>query len=165
LKKLYEKDEYKDFDVYVTGHSLGGALSQLLAFTLAGNLETAKLPTKKVVAITYASPRVGNKKYQKAFEKLEKDGILRHIRVSNNGDIVPAAPSFGYYQTGVNMHVKPKGKMKIGYEKDRNMILQIRLSSASMHGLQYYHERIFRKENADIIALDVEGIYSKYVKK
>jgi predicted lipase len=162
LKQLYAVEEYTEYDLYVTGHSLGGALAQLLAFILAGILEAKELPAKKVIAITYASPRVGNKKFQKAFKALEKEGKLRHIRVSNDGDVVPVAPSLGYYQTGVNLHVKPKGKMKVGYRKDRNFFTQVRLSSASMHSLDYYHERIFREENADIIRMNIEEIYENY---
>ena len=64
LKQLYAVEEYTEYDLYVTGHSLGGALAQLLAFILAGILEAKELPAKKVIAITYASPRVGNKKFQ-----------------------------------------------------------------------------------------------------
>jgi hypothetical protein len=163
LKKLYEKDEYKDFDVYVTGHSLGGGLAQFFAFMLAGTLETTGLPTKKVVAITYASPRVGNKEYQQTFAKLEKAGILRHLRVSNDGDVVAVAPSFGYYQTGVNIHVKPDGKMVVGYGADRNFFTQLRLSSASMHSLTHYHARLFREENTDVIQMNVEDVYSTFL--
>ena len=98
LKELYAyKDEeagrdYSDYDLYVTGHSLGGALAQLLAFTLAGSKDSDFLP-KPVTAISYASPQVGKSGYLRAFEKLEKDGKLRHIRVSNEGDVVPVAPS------------------------------------------------------------------------
>lgn len=98
-----------------------------------------------------------------SFKALEKAGKLRHIRVSNDGDVVAVAPSFGYYQTGVNFHVKPKGMMEVGYCIDRNFFSQLRLNSASMHGLKYYHERIFREENEHLIKMDVEDIYSKFV--
>ncbi len=165
LKELYAIEEYKDFGLWVTGHSLGGALSQLLAFTLAGVLDAKSLPAKQVVAVTYASPRVGNKAYQAAFKVLEEEGKLRHIRVSNHGDVVAVAPSVGYYQTGVNLHVKPNGKMEIGYEKDRSMLAQIRLNSASMHSLSYYHERIFREENSEIIQMNVEEIYKVFAEQ
>jgi hypothetical protein len=54
-----------------------------------------------VIAITFASPNVGDELFNKAYQRLEKKGLVRHIRVSNAGDIVPVSvPGFGYTQTG-----------------------------------------------------------------
>jgi len=170
LKQLYQvndpitKRDYRDYDLYITGHSLGGALTQLLAFSIASTLEATGLPTKTVNAISYASPRVGNYYYQKAFEELEMKGILRHIRVSNKHDVVAVAPSIGYYQTGINLHVVPEKKMKVGYLKDRKMLTQTTLFSASKHSLESYHERLFHHKNEKHLKMTVEELYSKYAK-
>eukprot|EP00957_Ditylum_brightwellii_P176326 13426654-Ditylum_brightwellii.AAC.1 len=52
--------DYSDYSLYVTGHSLGGALAQLLAFTMAGTTQAQSfLPEgKPIIAVTYASPEV-----------------------------------------------------------------------------------------------------------
>lgn len=161
LKQIYSKNKYADYKIYITGHSLGGALTQLLAFTLAGSPHTADLP-KPINAISYASPRVGNRYYLEKFKELESEGKLRHIRVSNDGDIVASVPSVFYKQTGVNLHVRPGQKMEVGYLQDRNVLFQLNFKALSMHGLKTYHDRLFVEENEDILGLSIEEIYEKY---
>jgi len=51
--------------------------------------ESVKFLPKKVTALTFAAPVVGNYDYNKEFQALKKMGILRHIRVSNEGDPIP----------------------------------------------------------------------------
>jgi len=152
---------YKDYDIYITGHSLGGALTQLLAFALAGSSEAADLP-KPINAISYASPRVGDSAFLKKYQELEKDGKLRHVRVSNQGDIVAVAPSLGYCQTGVNLHVRENKEMVRGYSTDRSILGQLNLKALDMHNLDVYHERLFTNENSEDLCLDVAGLYEKY---
>ena len=162
LKQVFSKEEYADYDIFVTGHSLGGALAQLLAFALAGSPDAADLP-KPINAITYASPRVGNRHYLKKYKELEADGKLRHIRVSNSGDMVCVAPSVGYRQTGLNIHVREGKKATTKYCGDRNVIFQTNLKAANMHSLDVYHRRLFIEENVDDLDLSVEELYKKYV--
>jgi len=69
--------------VFVTGHSLGGALATLAALDLRVNLG---LPDVRVVS--FGSPRVGNYVFSKWFEK----EIGPHWRFSHNRDIVPSVP-------------------------------------------------------------------------
>ena len=115
-------------------HFVGGALTQMLTFALAGSKLAADLP-KPIVAISYASPRVGDKGYLAKFKQLEKKGMLRHIRVSNEGDIVAVSPSAGFYQTGLNLHVAPGKQVEIGYCKDRSIWSQLNVSALANHGL------------------------------
>mmetsp|Transcript_13087 Transcript_13087/g.19095 ORF Transcript_13087/g.19095 Transcript_13087/m.19095 type:complete len:92 (-) Transcript_13087:27-302(-) len=69
LKQVYDQDEFKDYELFITGHSLGGGLSQLLGFTLAGSPSADFIP-KPVKCITYASPTVGNKHFYNHFQKM-----------------------------------------------------------------------------------------------
>ena len=140
----------------------GGALTQLLAFALAGSKLTAELP-KPIVAISYASPRVGNKGYLKKYQELEKAGKLRHIRVSNEGDVVTVAPSGGFHQTGLNLHVAPGKKVAIEYCKDRSFWSQLNTNALGNHGLATYHKRLFIERNVTDIESSVEGLYEKHV--
>ena len=122
------------------------------------------LPTNiRINAISYASPRVGNKAYQDAFTALEDSGKLRHVRVSNEGDVVAVAPSIGFRQTGLNLHVSPDGMMDINYLNNRSFFSQINLGAAKMHGLNSYHERMFRDENKAILDMSVDQLYENFV--
>lgn len=72
-------------DIWITGHSLGGALAVLLAATLEENgIEAAGL-------YTYGAPRVGNSTFARRLNQALKG--KPHYRVVNGGDIVPHLPS------------------------------------------------------------------------
>jgi hypothetical protein len=90
LRLLNENPGYK---VFVTGHSLGGAIASLVAFQMAKS-DDPQIP-KPVWCITFASPRVGNAFLARSFDHLEKEGQLCHLRVYNEDDIVAALPPRG----------------------------------------------------------------------
>lgn len=70
--------------LYVTGHSLGAALSQL--FTLDLGLSRPDIP---VTNINFASPRVGNAAFVDLYEQHAAGTTLR---VRNTHDVVPDVP-------------------------------------------------------------------------
>jgi hypothetical protein len=126
---------------------LGGALCTLLGFKLGGSkkMEELGIPLP-LTCISYASPYVGDRNFQKAFQKLEEMGRLRHIRVSNEHDVVPVAPPGGYVHTGVNLHLKEQGRddepgYEIGYPNLKSWISQSRPWSVSRHAVVDYYER------------------------
>ena len=161
VRKLKEElTQYPDYEIFISGHSLGGALRQLLAFELA-SLEDDTIP-KPIRAISFASPQVGNKDYAAAFAALERAGRIRHLRVTNQGDLVPELPfGFGYSQTGINVHVNKSKKAKIGYGAVKNVLSQASLHSGDMHSLRVYNERLFNDLNADILSLTIDQLYQK----
>ncbi len=170
LKQIYENKandghDYSDYKLHITGHSLGGGLTQMLAFTLAGSEKAAFIP-KPVIGISYASPAVGNKTYYETFQRLEKESKLRHIRVSNQGDIVAAVPSVGYHQTGINLHANGKGgKMEVKYHNNKKSFFsQFNLGFVSKHGLGDYEKYMFIDDNEEILSMEVEEMYEKYAK-
>jgi putative lipase involved disintegration of autophagic bodies len=71
---LKQKPDYK---LYVTGHSLGAALSTLVSFYLACDPEIPK----PVTCISFASPRLGDHDFLKATRWLEEQKMLRVLRV------------------------------------------------------------------------------------
>ena len=83
-----EKDRKKDYKLYTTGHSLGGALASLFAFEAAAE---GKVPLP-VTCVSVASPRVGDESFQKAFSHLERAGSLRHLRIAHAQDPVTMMP-------------------------------------------------------------------------
>lgn len=80
---------YPDYKLWITGHSLGGALSTLFAFRAATD---AGVRNKPVMNVSFASPFVGDHIFQKEFQNLEKKGLIRHLRISNEDDAVPLIP-------------------------------------------------------------------------
>jgi len=78
--------------IWIAGHSLGGALAVLLtAMLITENVPVAGL-------YTYGAPRVGNNKFEKAFNARFKDAY----RVVNQDDMVPHLPPefLGFSHTG-----------------------------------------------------------------
>jgi triacylglycerol lipase len=80
--------------VYITGHSLGGALATMATAELA-NHEERKLRDSIAACYTFGSPRVGDR----SFDQYVKVPLYR---VTNGIDIVPAVPFalLGYRHVG-----------------------------------------------------------------
>ena len=79
VKKMRKKEE----NVFVVGHSLGGAMAVLVA----EGLSSAGIPVKELR--TFGQPRVGNRQFRRHLEGCD---IGRYIRYVNNNDIVPRVP-------------------------------------------------------------------------
>jgi triacylglycerol lipase len=94
-----------DKPLFITGHSLGGALATLAAFDIGTN--TGREP----IVYTYGSPRVGDVKFARTYNRT----IKQHWRVQNEYDIVPHLPPLVYRQPKTRnifyyMHVKGEVK-------------------------------------------------------
>jgi hypothetical protein len=164
-----DRDEYK---VVVSGHSLGGALANLFAFTLSVREGDSDCPLFKYIrAVTFAAPVVGNKGYDNAFREQEAKGKLNMIRVSNEGDWVPTNPSpYEYTQNGVNMHVRPRGKeMELEYRNKKSLLSQFDLNPLEKHLFPSYSERLFQDDmrkqpNFEVLDYTFEEVYESVVK-
>ncbi len=89
LKTLIK--EYPEYEIFVTGHSLGGGLATLFSYLISDIIH------KNITLISFASPRVGNKEWKNDFESKKN---LRHYRCINRKDIITAVPYFFYYHVG-----------------------------------------------------------------
>ena len=87
-------DEYPDYKVFVTGHSLGGALATLFGYILAHEIDNF------ITVVSFASPRIGNYHWKKSFESKMN---LKHFRVTNNRDLITATPTINYYHVGTDI--------------------------------------------------------------
>mmetsp|Transcript_14078 Transcript_14078/g.19774 ORF Transcript_14078/g.19774 Transcript_14078/m.19774 type:complete len:465 (+) Transcript_14078:86-1480(+) len=123
IKEIYDdldvsEEEKGNYELVVTGHSLGGGLANLFAYAVAKTQNDYKF-FDRVTAVTFAAPVVGDKEYNKSFQDLESKGILRHIRVSNEGDVVPTQPVPGYTQNGVNLHFYADKPVDVDYRNSK----------------------------------------------
>lgn len=83
-------------NLFVTGHSLGGALSTICALDFAGT-------ALNLIHYSFAAPRSGNSMYAQTFNSL----VHNTVRVNNTEDIIPQLPpatyqGWNYEQTGGN---------------------------------------------------------------
>ncbi|KAH1096254.1 hypothetical protein J1N35_013175 [Gossypium stocksii] len=93
------------WQVYVTGHSLGGALATLLALELSSS-KLAKCGAISVTMYNFGSPRVGNRRFAEVYNEkfdasLVKVNAIEYIplqkvkdsrRIVNHRDIIPTVP-------------------------------------------------------------------------
>lgn len=75
----------KGINLFITGHSLGGAMAQLMALDIAANKRD---DFASLTVITSGAPRVGNAGFKSAFERLVPD----NLRIIVNHDPVPSVP-------------------------------------------------------------------------
>jgi pimeloyl-ACP methyl ester carboxylesterase len=92
---------YPDYKVFISGHSLGGALALLVAFYASADV---RLP-KPVTCVSVGSLLIGDEHFGRAFQRLEALGWIRHLRITNDNDPVPYLPPFSWYRP-VGMHLR-----------------------------------------------------------
>ena len=89
-------DEKDPWTIYITGHSLGGALATLCAFDLS-HRQWAHGAHHNIVMYNYGSPRVGNKAFAVEFDR----AVPNAWRVVNRQDAVVTVPRLmGYNHVG-----------------------------------------------------------------
>ncbi|WP_044478809.1 lipase family protein [Paenibacillus antibioticophila] len=116
--------------LYITGHSLGGALATLCALDLAANTSFTSIQL-----FTFGSPRVGDPAFSKACAQYLSDSY----RIANLFDIVPLAPPNVY---------KPPRQEEVYYfnhVKSRWM-LEFQNGSVSLnHVISSYYQELARQ--------------------
>tara|TARA_B110001469_G_scaffold118122_1_gene124608 strand:- start:273 stop:818 length:546 start_codon:yes stop_codon:yes gene_type:complete len=86
-----------DTELFVTGHSLGAALSVLFGVRLAH-----KHPTKHVQVINFGCPKVGNAAFAQLVKN--KENLLVQ-RVAHKHDVITRAPNFNYHHVGHTIQI------------------------------------------------------------
>ena len=89
--------------IFLTGHSLGGAVATLLGERLV----SAGMPTEKIQVITFGAPAIGNKVFAERY-----GNRINLRRVTNTADPIPGGLQtfFGNYKqfgTNVKFHLSP----------------------------------------------------------
>jgi len=89
LEQVHELfKEREDYRLFISGHSLGGALATMFALEAAADNQIPK----PVTCITSGAPKVGNLDFLLAFEELEREKKLRCVQVANDRDPVTMSP-------------------------------------------------------------------------
>ena len=100
-------------------------------------------------------------------QALERKGNLRHIRFSNQGDMVPVAPfGFGYTQTGLHVFMKAHDEADVGHRNLKRSTFQFRIFPWVMtraHTLAEHQKRLKFDDNQEMLcSKTVEEFYQEY---
>jgi len=173
-------DVTSDYKLYISGHSLGGALATMTAFHLAHLKEknddsVRNFPTK-ISAVTFAAPLVGNAEYNDQYERLEKSGFLRHVRLTNEGDVVPTQPvlfgiqkvkirgdPYKFVQNGMNLNLVDNAKTEISYRITKSAGSQMSPWSLGYHLLPEFRKRWGEPNNEGSLQLTVKELYKEVI--
>lgn len=130
--------EHDDYQIYVTGHSLGAALSTLYGYQLS------KAIHQKIIVVSFASPRVGNNDFRFDFDKREN---LSHYRFSNQRDIITSIPIFYYHHVGQNIQLFDDGyKFYPNYDYSSISCSLFTCYKVSEHDCELYYKRLLKNE-------------------
>ncbi|CAJ1039465.1 putative Wnt-binding factor required for Wnt secretion/Lipase (class 3) [Leishmania shawi] len=116
LRDILRDDRGTVYRIFTTGHSLGGALASLCAYSITYILRRMDYPITDVTVYTYGQPRMGNRTFQRLYNK----AVPRTFRVVNESDIVVAVTMFGGYHVGIEVDVDRNGNFIVkptGIEK------------------------------------------------
>lgn len=95
-------NRYPNNNIYITGHSLGAAISTLSTFFLH-----EKFKNKNIHCVTFGCPKIGNKNFVEYYNK----NISNNIQFINNEDIIPTLPPLPNYSLLKPIYVIKKGKI------------------------------------------------------
>ena len=131
LELIHQNQGYK---IYITGHSLGAALSTLFGYELSKDIDN------DICVVSFASPRVGNSEFRTEFDK--KSNLI-HYRVSNDRDIVTAAPMFYFQHVGINIALS-ENDFEVYFNYDYNWLKYSLFNCwrVSDHDMDLYYKRI-----------------------
>ena len=131
IKNLSEK--FNDYEIFITGHSLGGGLSTLFGYLMSDIID------KNITVITYASPRVGNYEWCNDFNCKKN---LRLYRIVNKRDIITAVPYIYFYHVGNYIYIDEENMTFTEFDKfdDKNNIIQS--FNPIDHFIENYYENL-----------------------
>ncbi|KAI9911479.1 hypothetical protein PsorP6_009245 [Peronosclerospora sorghi] len=123
-------DEHPGVSLYVTGHSMGGALAVLAAYDLAVNFNL------QVTMYNFGGPRVGNPSFRQHYDSC----VPTSYRVVMDGDIVPGWPRFwGLYEhVGTEISLDVDGNLIVDPSFVERHLQNSSRRKTTMHGTNVY---------------------------
>jgi len=91
-------------NIIISGHSLGGALTVVSAFTIVSKFESWK---GKIKTVTVGCPRVGNHSFKTLYNSL----VPNSLRIVHDNDLVTRIPKLNYFHVGQELKLTSDGKV------------------------------------------------------
>jgi Lipase (class 3) len=92
--------------IYMSGHSLGGALATICSLDLALSI---RMERNEMLVSTFGSPKVGNE----SFRDLYNIAVPINWRIVAGGDMISRLPKAGYSHVGKKVLLTPDGELFI----------------------------------------------------
>lgn len=159
LKQKLEAESGQNLKIWVTGHSLGGALASLATTTIMDHIKTD--PSYSLQGLyTFGKPRVGDAKYVDTVEAGYARSGTTALRFRNGDDIVTQVPwnIIGFYHAGHLMHMNAEGYLN--YNPGRRDV-----GDTSSHEGPFDDHSIASQYNARIIQHLESGNYRELSRK
>ena len=113
VQHLENENLLKDKDLYITGHSLGGALAKVFICRLY-ELKSKVIDRRKLLIVSFGAPAIGLSKFRVYFDNKFK----RVVRVVNGSDGVSFTPPGVYNHVGKELWLGPEKRViNIGWKK------------------------------------------------
>lgn len=116
ISEFYRETDFENADIYISGHSLGGALASVATLDLVStNLgfegsTTNGEPQGKIKSpinlYTFASPRVGDNVFADKFNDCILKKHIKAFRFSNSEDLVTNVPFPVWFRAGIDLDGK-----------------------------------------------------------
>jgi len=133
-----------DYNIYISGHSAGGAHSTIFSYLLS------KKTNKLIKVITFGCPKIGNYEWKLSYEL--KKNILNY-RITNNNDIITSVPIYNYYHVGVNIHLTNTNILYNNTNYNFFKYIYLIIDNICDHCLVKYYENLINKEDKFIILM------------
>ncbi|CCW59638.1 unnamed protein product [Phytomonas sp. EM1] len=95
----------KYYAIYTTGHSLGGALACLCAYSLHRALSLVHYPNTDITVYTFGQPRFTNRAFQRVYNR----AVPCTFRVVNEDDVVSYFNVFSGHHVGIEVDIDRRG--------------------------------------------------------
>ena len=124
--------QHPDKNIYVTGHSLGGALAALSSFDIAAHTQ------RPVTVFTFGQPRVGDRRFREAYDEL----VPNSYRVVVDGDPIARLPGglFDYQHVGKLLQLDQSGFQLAPEDIRSSAVFQV--FDFPKHILRAYHKTL-----------------------
>ena len=171
-----------DYELYITGHSLGGALALITALEAAVRF-AVQGEKRPVTCVTVGNPKAGGRTFRRAVRSLEKQDHLRVLGIHRMDDLVPLLPGTictcsvmnSFCHVGTQLKLKRGDRYTVRYlgdhEKEsfwssmREKWRHLRLILPSMHKIKdrhFYKTYLddLQTRKASLGAIELNDLYS-----
>nr|CCC47139.1 putative lipase domain protein [Trypanosoma vivax Y486] len=104
LSQILDANPGKVYRIFCTGHSMGGAVASLCAYSVQLMLRRRRYPLAEVTVYTFGQPPMGNRAFQSAYNR----AVPRTFRVVNESDVVAFLHVYATYP-GIEVNIDRHG--------------------------------------------------------